>query len=288
MNPKVTILTPCYNSENFIERLFNSILTQTYDNIEFVVVNDGSTDGTLKILENYKEKFQNQKYEYKIISQENLGQASAINNGLKYVTGKYLVWPDSDDFYEKDSIKSMVDFLEMNPDYSAVRGAVNYIREDDMSIINTYRSENPNNTDLFVNYIVGKDIYCYPGCIMIDFDNFKQKNNGLNIICNSKKVGQNWQLILPITYRQKVGYIDKVIYNYLIRKSSHSRTKKDYIEILNDFKIQERLLNEIITKIVIKTKDKIIYKLIISNKYLKLRFKFLLKNYYNKVFNKNR
>lgn len=286
MKPKVSILTPCYNSERFIERLLNSVLNQTYDNIEFIIINDGSTDDTVSVLEKYKEKFQNKKYTYKIISQENAGQASAINNGLKYVTGKYLVWPDSDDFYENDSIECMVKFLEENSDYSAVRGAVNYIKEEDLSIIKTYKTENPNNTNLFDNYIMGNDIYCYPGCIMINFDVFKKNNKGLDIICDSKKIGQNWQLLLPITYKQKVGYLEKVIYNYLVRSDSHSRTEKDSKELFNIYKIQENTLNKIINKIVCNLSDRIKYKIIVKKKYIKIKLLFILRNYYKKIFKK--
>ena len=112
---KVSIITPCYNSEKYVKKLIDSILFQTYDNMEFVIVNDGSTDKTQLILEEYKDKFKERQIKYIILKQENKGQATALNNALKYVTGKYLVWPDSDDYYEKSALEDMVLCLEENP-----------------------------------------------------------------------------------------------------------------------------------------------------------------------------
>nr|BFF40020.1 hypothetical protein BACY1_18250 [Tenacibaculum mesophilum] len=112
-NALVSILTPCYNGESHIARLLESILYQSYNNIEMYVVDDGSIDNTASIVKSYVTKFKSKGYSLNYVFQANSGQGSAINNGLKFVKGDYLVWPDSDDFFATNkSIEKMVVSLE--------------------------------------------------------------------------------------------------------------------------------------------------------------------------------
>lgn len=99
MNPKVSIITPCYNGEHKISKFLDSLLNQTYNNIELIVVNDGSLDKTEEVINSYKEKLISKGMDFIYLYQSNQGQAAAINNALKYFTGKYLMWPDSDDVF---------------------------------------------------------------------------------------------------------------------------------------------------------------------------------------------
>lgn len=106
----VSIVIPCYNSEKYISDCLEAILDQTYKKLQVIIVNDGSSDKTKEIINLYKSKFEKLNIELKIIHQENLGQAAAVNNALKYVNGEYLVWQDSDDCYTKNALKLMVDY----------------------------------------------------------------------------------------------------------------------------------------------------------------------------------
>ena len=89
---KITIIIPIYNCEKTINRCIDSILRQTYKNFELILVNDGSTDGTSRILCSYKDN------RIKLINQENNGTGSARNTGLKYATGDYICFIDGDDY----------------------------------------------------------------------------------------------------------------------------------------------------------------------------------------------
>ena len=111
----VSIISPCYNGEKYVSRFLDSVLSQTYNNIELIVINDGSIDKTLEILESYKEKFFRRSYAYIIINQDNAGQSAAINRGLKVFSGDYLCWVDSDDKMFPTSIEHKVKTLENNP-----------------------------------------------------------------------------------------------------------------------------------------------------------------------------
>ena len=220
-------MTPCYNGEKFVSVLIDSLINQTYTNIEFIFIDDGSTDNTEKVVKQYKKQLKEKGILLKYIKQKNAGQAEAINNGLKYADGEFMVWPDSDDFYENDAIENMVNFLETHLDYNAVRGKVAFVKDNiQKETIELRESTNPENTDLFLNYIKEEDTYCFTGMIMIRLDHFFKTNKGKNIYVN--RAGQNWQIILPAVYKSKTGYIDKVVYNVVIRENSHSRKKRKY------------------------------------------------------------
>ena len=121
----ISIITPSYNSAKLIKRLLDSVLVQSYPNVEMFVIDDGSLDDTKTIVEYYIPLFQNRGYCLNYIYQSNGGQSSAINNGLKLVTGEYLAWPDSDDWYKsKDSLFKMVHALQNTSDEI---GAVRYV-----------------------------------------------------------------------------------------------------------------------------------------------------------------
>ena len=100
--PLVSIIVPVYNVEKYLARCLDSLINQTFKDIEIICVNDGSPDNSLNILENYSKKDER----IKIISQENKGLSAARNTGIKYANGEYIAFVDSDDwidlnFYEK-------------------------------------------------------------------------------------------------------------------------------------------------------------------------------------------
>ena len=79
----VSIITPCYNGERYLDRYFASILHQTYPNLELIFINDGSTDRTEEIAQGYRLPLEQRGIRYTYLSQENAGQAAALNRGLK-------------------------------------------------------------------------------------------------------------------------------------------------------------------------------------------------------------
>lgn len=100
----VSVIIPCYNVENFVEVSLKSVLKQTYRNLEIIIINDGSTDRTLEILEEFKRLDSR----ISLISQENKGQSVARNKGISLASGKYLCFIDSDDFIQQDMIEVLL------------------------------------------------------------------------------------------------------------------------------------------------------------------------------------
>ena len=107
--PKVSVIIPTYNREHFIAKTIRSVLEQTYGDFEIVIVDDGSTDGTRKELEQFGSKI-------KIVTQPNSERAVSRNNGVRNSSGKYIAFLDSDDLWIPDKLKSQVEILDSNPE----------------------------------------------------------------------------------------------------------------------------------------------------------------------------
>ena len=99
MNPKISIITPCFNAVKYIEQTILSIINQDYDNIEYIIIDGGSTDGTVDIIKKYEDKVSYW------ISEPDKGQSDAINKGIAVATGDIFNWINADDFLEKGILK---------------------------------------------------------------------------------------------------------------------------------------------------------------------------------------
>lgn len=104
MNSKISIIVPIYNTAKYLPTCLNSILNQTYQNLEIILVDDGSTDNSSKIIKEYAKKDQR----IKVIHQKNAGLSSARNAGLETATGDYVTFVDSDDEIDLKMIKKMM------------------------------------------------------------------------------------------------------------------------------------------------------------------------------------
>lgn len=101
---KVSIIIPCYNVEMFISKCLESIVNQTYDKLEIICINDGSTDSTKDIINYIAQK----DFRIKVVNQNNSGLSSARNTGIKYSTGEFILFVDSDDWLERNTLEMLV------------------------------------------------------------------------------------------------------------------------------------------------------------------------------------
>lgn len=124
--PKVSIIIPTYNREEYICETVQSVLNQSYKDIEIVVVDDGSKDNTLQKLGKFERSI-------KIITQKNSERAISRNHGAKVTSGEYLSFLDSDDLWERDKLKKQIEILDNNKDFILVYGKclrVNQARQE--------------------------------------------------------------------------------------------------------------------------------------------------------------
>ncbi len=111
---KLSVIVPVYNSQNYLDKCLNSIVNQTYKDLEIIIINDGSTDDSEKIINNYIAKYPKL---IKYFKQENKGQAEARNIALKLAIGEYITFVDSDDYIDKTMYQKMMDLaLKENTD----------------------------------------------------------------------------------------------------------------------------------------------------------------------------
>ena len=227
MNSLVSIITPCYNSGPFIRRLLESVLNQSYRNIEMIVIDDGSIDDTADIVESYIERFNKKGYKFFYYYQENSGQSAAISKGLNKINGEYLVWPDSDDFYKtNDAIKKMVGLLSASDEnVSCARCESVLLDETDLYEIGVckLKKDQPYRQNIFEECLFVRDGFWFgAGNYMMKVEVLKKTIPQLNIY-SEKDAGQNWQLMLPALYRHDCITINEILYSIIVRENSHSR-----------------------------------------------------------------
>ena len=147
--PLISIITPSYNQADFLEISILSVLNQDYPNLEYIIVDGNSTDGSQDIIKNYEDQLS------WWISEDDNGQADAFNKGLKKAKGDYIGWLNSDDLYLKDAVSEAIEILESDPELVFVFGDVQSINEKG-EIINIMRYGDWQLADLMQFRIIGQ------------------------------------------------------------------------------------------------------------------------------------
>ena len=109
---KLSVIVPVYNTAPYLKQCFDSLLKQTYENIEFIIINDGSTDNSSEIIKEYAQKSP----KFKVITQDNKGYSGARNSALEIASGDYIGFVDSDDYISPDMYEKMIKEAEQNAD----------------------------------------------------------------------------------------------------------------------------------------------------------------------------
>lgn len=248
--PLVSVITPCFNGELHVERLIRSVLAQTYANIEFVLVNDGSTDSTHKIVMGLKPLLDATLTRFVYVEQSNAGLGGAINAGLAQTTGDYLCWPDADDYLEPESVERRVEVLQRHLEYAVVTSDA-YLRSSRPAdrIVGRISEEYSHNHDpwQFERLLVGDSIFT-PGCHMARMDAFDDTHPGRQI--HPARRGQNWQMLLPLYYKYRRYFLDTPLYNYVVHEGSMSRSDDSAVKMLE--RLEE---HRTIRRIVLESMD---------------------------------
>ena len=229
-NKLVSIIVPIYNVEKYLEKCVYSILNQDYNNLEVILVNDGSTDKSLEICE----RLQKKDNRIKIINQKNLGVSAARNNGFYYSKGDYICFIDSDDIIEIDMVSTLVKLLQENE--CEVANCNIHIIEKDKTERNFYKNGNIkiyNSSELKKYFLLGKVSHaCWDKMYK------REVLEKVNFMLNSTSEDRYfcWKLYKTIN---KMVVTSKVGYHY-IRKNENSITSIP-LSLKNISRIEEAL-----------------------------------------------
>lgn len=256
MKPLVSILSPCYNGERYVERFLHSVLRQTYEQIELILIDDGSADSSRDIILSYQKPLEEKGYLFRYIYQPNAGQAAALNQGLKMFRGRYVTWPDSDDILYPESIEKKVRFLEQNPDCGGVISCGAIVPEEQpekkRGMLRFAHVEGKEN--IFERLIFEDKVYFAPAGYMVRssclVDTIPQKE------IYESKCGQNWQLLLPIAQKYPFGFIDECLFDYVVRENSHSRKEKSYEDNIKKTWLHEDCLQNTLNRIAMDSRER--------------------------------
>jgi len=122
-SPLVSIITPSFNQGNYLEQTILSVLEQDYENIEYIIIDGGSSDNSVEIIQKYADRIAYW------VSEKDRGQTDAINKGFGVAHGSILAWLNSDDTYNPGAVSEAVDYLTTHPDVGLVYGDLNFIDE---------------------------------------------------------------------------------------------------------------------------------------------------------------
>ncbi len=240
---KVSVIIPVFNGEHHLGRMLDSVLSQTYFWVEVILVDDGSTDHTLRVAEGYREKFEKKGYDYRIVRSKHRNASAAINCGLPYVTGEFLIWPDSDDRLEKESVKKRVKFLKENPRYQCVRSLAYYFEEGSQRRVPAdEKTGDVSKEDIFWDILESRTYVCC-GCYMLRAEKFFEIYPERRI--PEYDVGQNFQMLLPFMYHYLCPTMTEKLYGVCVRKGSHSRRALTEEEEKKKYQDYEKLIDEI-------------------------------------------
>lgn len=234
----VSVIVPVYNVEKYLSKCIESILAQSYNNIEIILINDGSEDNSLQVCNDYSNKSK----KIRVVDKENSGVSSTRNLGIDYATGKYLCFVDSDDYIEKDYIANLVN--NVNEDtitfcgYFVERytnGVLNFSKVKKFKDI-TNKRVSDNIVEVFQ--------YGFLAAIWNKiYDVEVLKNNKIKF---NEKLSLGEDLIFNLEYlKTGINYIESVnipLYHYIKRgtESLDNRYRNDFMEI------QEKLFLKLI------------------------------------------
>lgn len=162
----VTVITPCYNSAETVQRTLNCVREQTYPNIEYIIVDGGSTDGTLDVIEKNKQFFGER---LTVISEPDQGIYDAMNKGIGRANGELIGIVNSDDYYEKNAVEKIVDAAKDVP-YQILYGFERTLQDgNEASIVFHHHSNLKNQMITHPTCFVSKKLYEDFGTFSMDY-----------------------------------------------------------------------------------------------------------------------
>lgn len=240
---KISIIVPIYNGEKYLSRCLDSLINQTYDNIEIICINDGSIDNSINILKEYRKKCN----KIKIIDKKNTGVSDTRNIGIDKATGKYICFCDCDDMYELNYVEVMYKEIKKHKvsvvkcNYKVIDKDNNFIDKGNVDSICNKKFDKEKIKEFIIPEILNGKIPCFSYLIMIDkkFLNVKYPVD----IAMMEDVVFYIKLLSSI---DDMYIIDKELYTIMYNELGATNNPKNYKRnILNVITINKYIKNEL-------------------------------------------
>ena len=228
MNGKVSMVMTCYNKVDFIGMMLESVISQKWDNIELILVNDGSTDGTREVIAEYEPRIKARGYQCIIIDQENKGCCTALRNGLAVITGDYVCVVDSDDELDSEYVSTLAGFLEENRSYDySICDKIEYTYKDGKRVYGEFiprriESDGSDMAELYLLNLVNPVSWVY----MVRIDYFKECAIIENFSLSHRGSYEPSYNIPLLANRGKMKFFPLPLYRFHLCDVSHSRFKQ--------------------------------------------------------------
>ena len=253
---KISVILPIYNVDKYLKKCLDSVINQTFNDIEIICINDGSTDNSLEILKDYSQRDNR----FIIINQENQGQGIARNKGVEIAKGEYVQFIDPDDWVDLDMLETLYNFAKdhnsqiVKFDYTDYNNYSGMYKHQNFAKKIRKKYKYDLNTTPYYNWKILKkgclsvlDLHVWSHFYKTDFI------KSYKIHCAPNKFGEdhlfaNGAFVLA----DKIDYLNKSLYYYRIRSGSAVHIKSDNIfglfeniNLLKDFLIENNLFNEL-------------------------------------------
>ena len=222
--PMISIITVCFNSAKTIRRTIESVLNQTYTNIEYILVDGKSTDNTVAIIEEYASRCTAKGIPYRWMSEPDSGIYDAMNKGIKMATGEWIGIINSDDWYELDACEIVINNYQNNSKIMIFAGAIR-------SILNLNNKSYYQTIIPSLEQINFRMTLCHPA-VFVKADLYRQRN-----FDSSYKVIADWELMKYFANSQvEFCLVDRVLANFTEGGISNVRNLGYYLELLKVLK----------------------------------------------------
>ncbi len=203
-----------FNGEQFLAEAMDSILDQTFQDFEFIAIDDGSTDGSAAILDSYQKKDSR----LRVYHQENRGLIESLNRGCSIARAKYIARMDADDIATRDPLQLQIDFMEQHPEVGLLGGAIEYI-DGQGRVFRTYRHP-ISDLDIRAALARAEGSFCHPATVMRS-DVLRATGGYRSNFLDA----EDYDLWLRIAKRSQVVNLEGVVLKYRIHPGQVSQRK---------------------------------------------------------------
>lgn len=224
---KISIITVVYNAESYLESCIQSVLSQNYSNIEYIIIDGASTDGTLQIIDQYKSKISH------FVSEPDKGLYDAINKGISLATGEVVGILNADDYFpDVDVVSAIAEVFNSNLELDGLYGNLNYIHPQNHVIVRKWRSRDTTFKDIESGWMPAHPTLYLKRELFSKWGNYALDMG----------TAADYDLILRYFHTHKINtiFLDKLMVNMRLGGVSNQSYQAVYKAILSDYKALKR------------------------------------------------